>query len=180
MLKGTTITSLSTIAKLKIIGLGILLLIVLALPLLTCANPVSTPAPTVTLPSTPTPPSTPILTSAPAAFEIADLRINPSEVNPGEGVIINAKVTNIGEVDGIFNAELRINGIAEVVRKVTVPAGATKISSFFVSKNIPGTYKVALGELSGQFVVIEPGTVTQPNNTQDTAPNSNVPSCCQK
>lgn len=180
MLKRTIIASMLTIAKLKIIGLGVLLALVLALLLLACANPTLTTAPTVAPPLAPTPPSTPIPPPAPAIFQITDLRVNPTEVNPGEGTIVTAKVINIGGVDGIYNAELRVNGAAEVLTKVTVPAGGTKIVSFFVSKDIPGTYKVTLGELTGQFVVIKPGITTQPDDSQTATPNSNVPSCCRK
>jgi hypothetical protein len=181
MLKGAAIALVSTAMKQKTVWLGMLLVLVLILPLLACAVPTSTatPIPTPSPAQTPTPPATaPTPTPpTPAAFQIADLLIVPAEVNPGDEVVISAKVTNIGGVDGVYDAELMINDIAEAVTKVTVATDETRIVSFSMSKETPGAYEVAFGELAGQFVVAEP-VATQPNNP-NIAPAPTVPPCCR-
>lgn len=93
---------------------------------------------------------------APAAFQIAELAINPAEVNPGEELTITARVTNTGGVEGSYTAELKINDVTEAAREVTVAAWASRLLSFSVSKDTPDTYRVALVELTGEFVVVKP------------------------
>ena len=176
MLRRAAIAWVSTAMQQKGVGLGMLLVLVLILPLVACAGPTPTVAPIPTPP--PAPATTPTPTPpTPAAFQIADLRIDPAEVSPGDEVVITAKVTNIGGVDSVYDAELRINDIAEAVTKVTVATEETRIVSFSMSKETPGTYEVAFGELAGQFVVAEPVT-TQANNP-NIAPKPTVPPCCR-
>lgn len=90
---------------------------------------------------------------APAAFEVANLAINPARVSPGEKVTITAEVTNTGGVEGSYTAELRINDAVEATEKVTVAGGASQLLSFVVSRDALGTYKATLGELGGEFTV---------------------------
>ena len=153
-------------------------LLSLILVVAACAGRASTPA------SSPTP--SPMLTPAPtqaqpsvrADLQIAELAIDPAEVNPGEEVVITAKVTNSGDATGIYPVQLGINGTAALLKNVTVPPGATQTLSFLVSKDIPGTYEVALGELAGQFVVAESVELTQPTGNGVTAPEPAASSCC--
>lgn len=153
-------------------------LLSLILVVAACAGRASTPA------SSPTP--SPMLTPAPtqaqpsvrADLQIAGLGISPAEVNPGEEVVITAKVTNFGDATGIYPARLGINGTAALLMNVTVSPGATQTLSFLVSKDIPGTYRVTFGELAGQFVVAESVQLTQPTGNGVTAPEPAASSCC--
>ncbi|UCH50558.1 MAG: hypothetical protein JSV54_05930, partial [Chloroflexota bacterium] len=86
-------------------------------------------------------------------------------------------VTNTGETDGIYEAELRINNISEVSNKVTVPAGGTQKLLFSVSRNTPGTYEVVLGELAGEFIVAE-RTAIQSSNTAPVVSQPTNSGCC--
>ena len=94
--------------------------------------------------------------AAPAAFQVADLAVDPVEVAPGEKVTITARVTNTGGTEGSYTAELKINDVTEATQKATVAAGASHLLSFSISRDTSGTYKVTLGELSGEFVVARP------------------------
>lgn len=135
--------------------------------------------------------------SSPSALQVTELVINPTEVNPGEEVIITAKVTNTGDTEESRPIELRVNSIVEVVKQITVPAGGTTTFSFYESKGVPGTYRVTVGELTEQFVVVEPIELTQARgfetteggsttqcgcgcgrNFAVTEPEPEVPSCC--
>ena len=101
-----------------------------------------------------------------AFFHLAELVVSPAEANPGEEVAISARVTNTGSAEGSYAAELRIDNVVELAKEVTVPAGGTTTLSFYRYSGIPGTYGVTLGELTGQFIVVEP------------APERTVPRCC--
>ncbi len=112
-----------------------------------------------------------------AVFQVSGLSIDPAKVTTGEGVWITAKVTNTGEVDGIYEAELRINNVSAVSNKVALPAGGTQNLTFSVSRDTPGTYEVAFGELAGEFVVAE-RTATQSSNAAFVGSQSTNSGCC--
>ena len=144
----------------------ILLLLVLTLYLVACAGPTSAPASNPMSEPTPTP------SRAPAAFQIAQLAINPAEVNPGVKVIITANVTNTGQTDGDYTAELKISDATRTSlpaffysEKVTIAAGASQLVSVLVSWDKPGVYKVIWGELAGEFTVVKPTEQSSPKIT---------------
>ena len=93
---------------------------------------------------------------SPPDWRLSNLEINPSEVNIGENVVITAELTNIGGSQGSYTAELKIDDITNQVEKLIISAGTDYMLVFKISKGLPGTYKVALGDLSGQFTVKEP------------------------
>lgn len=95
---------------------------------------------------------------SPPDFRLSNLAINPDEVDVCETVVITATLTNAGGSHGGYIAELKIDGITNQVQKPTLSAGANCVLCFKVSKGLPGTYKVALGDLSGQFTVKEPAS----------------------
>jgi len=150
----------------RIIARFMLLPLVVMLLLGACAGPTQTstpaltPAPAPTLESTPAP----ILTLEPSAnpaFKITDLAINPPQVSPGERAIISANLTNTGDTDDSYTVELFVNDIAEIVKEITIPAGETRELRFSMLVGTPGTYKVALGELTGQLVAVESSKLAQ-------------------
>ncbi len=144
----------------------ILLLLVFTLSLVACAGPTSEPA------SNPMSEPTPIPSRAPAAFQIAQLAINPDEVNPGVKVIVTANVTNTGQTDGDYTAELKVSDVTTASlpaffysEKVTIAAGASQLMSVLVSRNKPGIYEVTWSELAGEFTVVKPPETTSPKIT---------------
>jgi hypothetical protein len=93
---------------------------------------------------------------SPPDFILSNLEINPGEVNIGENVVITATVSNFGGSQGSYTAELKIDDITNQTEKLIISAGTDYMLVFKVSKGLAGTYKVALGDLSGQFTVKEP------------------------
>jgi len=93
---------------------------------------------------------------SPPDLRLSNLVINPGAVDICETVVITANLTNVGGSLGDYTAELKVDGITTQVQKLTISAGANCMLCFKVSKGLPGTYKVALGDLSGQFTVKEP------------------------
>ena len=123
----------------------------------------------------PTPPVVPpvIPPVPPAAFTASHLSISPSEVYIGESVSIRVIVANIGGEPGSYNVTLKINGMVEATKEVTVNTGLNKEVTLTISKDIAGTYSVAVDGLTGSFIVKEelvpqapeiPPAITEPFN----------------
>ena len=107
----------------------------------------------------------------PPDFRLSNLEINPTEVDTGEKVIITAKIANAGGTQGSYTAELKVDGVTNQTEKIIIPAGTDYMLVFKISRNLPGTYKVALGDLTGQFAVKEPPRPVV-NNPPPPPPNS--------
>jgi hypothetical protein len=111
-----------------------------------------------------------------AAFNLSGLSISPAEVAARDEVVITAEVTNVTGTDDTYNAELKINNITEASDRVLVPAGKTQTLTFVIFKDAPGTYKVALDDLAGQFVVAE-SIAAGPVNQTPAQPGQSGASC---
>jgi len=111
----------------------------------------------------------------PAEFRLSNLEINPTEVDIGEKVVITAKIANVGGTQGSYTAELKVDGVTNQTEKLTIPAGIDYVLVFKISRDLPGTYMVTLGDLSGQFVVNEPFMPIVNNPSQTTTP---IPILC--
>lgn len=119
--------------------------------------------PPVPAPSPPLPPDT-----TPATFNVSDLSIAPTEVDIGETVNITILLTNTGGQSGSYEVTLRVNGIIEASKKVTLAAGDSELVSFSTIKNTAGTYSLEVDGLTGSFTVKEkpvaPPTTQPPTN----------------
>ncbi|KXA94527.1 hypothetical protein AKJ65_04145 [candidate division MSBL1 archaeon SCGC-AAA259E19] len=101
---------------------------------------------------------------AKAEFEVTNLQINPSEVEPEQTVAISADVKNTGNATGSYELKLKIDGTTERTKKVELGAKKSTSITFEVSENIEDSYSVSLEGLSGSFKVIQP--VPEPVNIQ--------------
>jgi hypothetical protein len=110
-------------------------------------------------------------------FQLSGLSISPDTVAARDEVVITAQVTNVTGVDDTYNADLNINGVTEASDKVSVPAGKTQALTFVIFKDAPGTYKVSLGQITGQFVVTE-SVAAVPGNQPSALPVKTGASCC--
>jgi uncharacterized protein YfaS (alpha-2-macroglobulin family) len=112
----------------------------------------------------------------PPEFHLFNLEINPTEVDSGEAVVITAKIANVGGTQSSYTAELKVDDCTVQTEKVTLAAGTDATLSFKICADLPGTYKVTLGELAGKFIVAQP-VVPIRNNSSNTSPASNPNSC---
>jgi hypothetical protein len=117
---------------------------------------------------------------SPPDFRLANLAVNPDEVNICETAVVTAMLTNIGGSRGDYTAELKIDGITNQSQKLTLPAGANCMLCFKVAKGLPGTYKISLGDLSGQFTVKEPQSPVFDIPIAPPCPPSSEGSCTPK
>jgi len=114
---------------------------------------------------------------SPPDFRLSNLAINPDEVDICETAVVTATLTNIGGSRGDYTAELKIDGVTNQAEKLTLSTGANCMLCFKVSKGLPGTYKVTIGDLSGQFTVKEPPTPVFDIPPYTPCPPSNSGSC---
>ena len=92
----------------------------------------------------------------PAAFEISDLTITPSEVGVGETVAIVSLITNSGDLTGTYEVTLKINDVAVETKQVEVTGGTQQRVAFTLTRDAVGTYTVNVNGLSETFEVQPP------------------------
>jgi len=98
----------------------------------------------------------------PAAFTVSNLSIQPAQVELGEAVTITVSVANTGGTEGSYTAVLKINGVKEADKSVTIAAGRSQTVSFGVSREEAGSYNIAVDGLTGSFVVVAPPATFEP------------------
>jgi len=89
----------------------------------------------------------------PAAFSSSMLNISPLEVNVGGTVTISLLVSNTGGKSGSHTVSLKINGVKEADKSVTIDAGDSETVTFSVTKEEAGSYSVEVDGLKGSFTV---------------------------
>jgi len=92
---------------------------------------------------------------APAAFSLSKLTVKPTEVESNEPVTVTVSVTNTGGSEGAYTVILKINGVKEAEKTVTVAAGKSRDISFAITREQVGSYTVEADGLSGSFTVVE-------------------------
>ena len=91
-----------------------------------------------------------------AEFIVTDLKISPIEAEIFEPVSISFNVTNIGDIQGEYVANLTINNILEQNQTVLVLDRNSTTVEFMVSKEVEGNYTVEIDSLSGLFTTKKP------------------------
>jgi Tol biopolymer transport system component len=86
-------------------------------------------------------------------FAVSDLEIKPSVARPGRSVRIEARIKNVGERTGSYDAVLRVNGEVAEQRSVKLGTDRDTRVAFTVRRGEPGTYLITLGPLGGQFQI---------------------------
>jgi hypothetical protein len=99
---------------------------------------------------------------APPKFKFSNLSIDPCTVMPRESVTISADVKNIGEGEEFCKVELWIRGELVADKTIILAGGESKRITFVVSKDNPGIYKFAVGDLTGIFKVRESIELKEP------------------
>jgi predicted small lipoprotein YifL len=89
----------------------------------------------------------------PASFRVISLSV-PPKVGTGETATIVANIMNTGEVSGVYNANLMVNGEELVIKDIMVAPGVTETITLTVPQKKVGTYIVQLGEMTGVMEVV--------------------------
>jgi plastocyanin len=125
---------------------------------------------TIVVPPAPTPAPTPVPTPlppkpTPAVFSPKSMIVSSAEVNPGETLTISVSVTNTGGEAGTHDVILKVAGVKESSKSISLNPGESKEVSFTISRDKPGTYQIECEGLSGSFVVKE--AVVKPVTTPE-------------
>ncbi len=91
-----------------------------------------------------------------ASFTISRLTVSPAEVAAGDSVTISLTVANTGNASGTYALPLKIDNVPVETKQVTLAVGQNQTIVFTVIKDVPGTYTVNIGNLSGTFKVRAP------------------------
>ena len=89
----------------------------------------------------------------PAEFTVTDLTIEPIEAEVGEPVFISVNVTNVGDEEGVYSANLTINDVLRENQTILLLGGESAIAEFVVIENAEGDYVVEINGLSGAFKI---------------------------
>ena len=92
----------------------------------------------------------------PASFEVSDLIISPSQVEPEEEISISVNVTNVGEESGNHTVTLIINEEVEATEEVTLSGLSSTILTFTTVRDIEDIYTVEVDGQTGSFAVAIP------------------------
>ena len=105
---------------------------------------------------------------------VSNLAIDSPEVVPNQELTVTANITNITNIDENYQAELKINGILEEERMVSIPASGTETLCFSVCKCLPGSYKVTLDDLTGYFLVLNDAGYPEPITADRPTPETMI------
>lgn len=75
----------------------------------------------------------------------------------GKTVSITAVVNNIGGSEGTYAAMLTIDGVLVEAKEVAITPGGSKVVTFSLAKDTPGTYEIDIGGLKSTLMVKEEG-----------------------
>ena len=92
----------------------------------------------------------------PAQFEVTSLDITPKEIVAGESATVTASIENIGGTEGIYHATLVVSGAEVETKNIPLTAGAKQDISFQLTEDMPGNYKIELGNLVDTLKVLKP------------------------
>lgn len=95
--------------------------------------------------------------ASPANFVLSNPDITPSAADTGD-IYIYTTVSNTGGTKGNYEIVLRIDGLVNSTRKVTLTSGESTGVLFTVSKAIAGTHAVDINGKLGRFTVTMPAT----------------------
>ena len=94
-----------------------------------------------------------VATSKPAEFTLSNLTIDPFEAGIGQPVLISVNVTNIGDEEGSYSANLTVNDVQKESHTVLLPGGNSSTVEFTDAEDAEGTFTVKIGDLNGTFTI---------------------------
>ena len=106
--------------------------------------------------------ATPLAVLSGTKFQVIDMWVDKFAVKPNESVKVSVTVRNAGE-RGTGKIALVINGEKEAETSVTLDHMESKTIHFYVTKKVPGTYKITIpGTSIIRFLYVEESSKVQP------------------
>ena len=107
------------------------------------------------------PVATPLAVLSGTKFQVIDMWVDKFAVKPNESVKVSVTVRNAGE-RGTGKIALVINGEKEAETSVTLDRMESKTIHFYVTKKVPGTYKITVpGTSIIRFLYVEESSKVQ-------------------
>jgi hypothetical protein len=100
---------------------------------------------------------------ATAKFEMSNLTISPSQVQPNQKVTVSLNVTNKGGKGEDCNLELKVDGKVNSTTQVTIPPGTTETAIFSITEDTVGKHQIEVAGLAGEFDVVKSSGTSQTN-----------------
>jgi len=98
----------------------------------------------------------------PAKFEVILLSVTPQEVKSGEPITIEATINNTGGSNGIYTANLMVDGEIIETKEIPIDAKSTKNAEFVVVLDDIGVHKIAIGNVVRSIeVIIDPQSIVE-------------------
>jgi len=97
----------------------------------------------------------------PPQMSVQYVSVNPQQTIAGQPVTITTNVVNTGDEAGNLNIALKINGLVEQSRMVSVGPQGTQPVKFTITRAQPGTYTVDILGEQGSFTVLGAGGTTR-------------------
>lgn len=94
-----------------------------------------------------------------AKFVVSSLDASPGACLAGDAVVVSATLTNAGNTEGVYVADLSVNGVTEQSKTLALYPKSSQPLSFTLTKSEPGRYDVQLEELSTSFTVLGAGNL---------------------
>jgi hypothetical protein len=101
---------------------------------------------------------------ATSKFEVSNLTISPSQVQPSQRITISLNVANTGSVSGSYSLELKVDGKTNSTKQVTIAPGTSQTVNLILTEDTAGKHQIEVAGLSGEFEVIEAKTI-EPSGT---------------
>jgi len=92
---------------------------------------------------------------ASAKFEVSNLSVSPTQVQPNQEVTISVKVTNTGDKSGDYSLELKVDGTVKSTTRVTVAAGTSQTVNLTITGDVIGKHEVEIANLISEFEVVK-------------------------
>ncbi len=89
-------------------------------------------------------------------YDLWSASVDTRTVAAGEEVTASARVTNVGAADGVFVAELVVDGRTVATSQLTVAAGGTRQATFRWTPDEPGTYELVVNGVPAGTVTVTP------------------------
>ena len=91
-----------------------------------------------------------------AEFDVTRVTLSETEITVGDVVDVTAEIANTGEADGMYTADLTVDGTVEESTQVDVDAGETGEVTFTESFDAAGDYAISVGDGPTESPTVEP------------------------
>jgi hypothetical protein len=96
-----------------------------------------------------------VYTPRPASLSVTGLSVAPRIVRIGDGVEVNATITNAGEETGSGSYEVKLDGLTAATQSVELPGGESTTLRLRLTAGSFGAHSVTVGGVEATFTVSE-------------------------